>query len=320
MSKLPLFTYRNTIALGAIDDIVDIDDSDDEPKAEEEKPITTKKRKRKNIATKKSTDRHEDKVVRKKKKKKHDADADHQPTKRSQSTKVIVIEDESIDSDELSVLDAYKTSSALEDFEGEDERESLLMQSLQAIRNVQHKVSNLSHTLSRTTGMSNTVPLAVSVCEDAANVRLFVESNTPQKFRLKFTVRRDGPLEVLLKILSHANNTPQSMICLKYDGIIVEPSKTPAECFMEDDDVLEYTIIDEPTKKNTEKHEQSENAQSLILEDPGPNDGDTNGLDILSPIKITESKDVTDEEDIALQLDRQIKETVEKKQTKRRRK
>jgi len=204
----------------------------------------------------------------------------------------------------------------LEDFEGEDERESLLMQSLQAIRNVQHKVSNLSHTLSRTAGMSNTVPIAVSVCEDAANVQLFVECNAPQKFRLKFTVKRDSPLEVLLKILSHANNTPQSMICLKYDGIIVEPSKTPAECFMEDDDVLEYTIIDAPTKKNTEKHEQRDNAQPLILEDPGPNDGDTNELDNLSPIKITESKYVTDEEDIALQLDRQIQEKVEKNKQK----
>jgi len=202
----------------------------------------------------------------------------------------------------------------VEDSDGEDS--ALLTQSLQAIRSVQNKVSNLSHTLSRTTVQSNTVPLAESICDDASSLRLQVESCAPQ-FNLKFTVRRDGPLSVLLKILSQATNTPLSMICLKYDGIMVDPSKTPAECFMEDGDVLEYTKIDETTKKNPEKQEQKEKPQPLKLEDPGPN-GDPNEIDILSPIKTIESKDAIDEDEIALQLDKQIQESVEKKQTKRR--
>jgi len=302
MSKVPLFKYRNTIALDKIADL-DVIDVDAEETENIEPPIE-KKRKR----VKKS---FEDEGPKRKKQKPIEIDESDEPRIKNSTKKTIVIVESD---DDLAVLDGYDLNSIPSPFVDEDEGASsrLLTSNLEKLRSVKQKVSNLNHTL-KVSGNNTTTPLTIVIGEDKANVRLCVENRGPQKFKLKFTVRRDGPFSELIQILSQATNTPIDTICLKYDGITIESSKTPAEFFMEDDDVLEYTTIVKPQPQPQPQPEPEPEPSP-----PSPSDSfdiEIDGVDVLSPIKANDTKFI-DEDELARQIDKVVEETVEKNKQK----
>jgi len=312
-----LFTYKNTIGLESLThDLVD---------TEEEKRLIIEARNRikKNLKRKRNDNNHNNNN--------NNNNNNHHPTRSKNNNnnnavgglppkkkKIVEIEDEEdVELAALDMLDTPKVSTnaipVIPD-EEEDERSSYVAftQSLQALRSVQQRVSlGLNHTQSKAT----MVPLNISTCDDPSNVRLRIESDgqQQQKFKLKFTVKRDGPFSELLNILSQATGTPLDMICLKYDGITVEPSKTPRQCYMENDDLLVFTKVD-PNKKSGSFKEDTKVAVSLDLDDDVE---EMRNSAVEQPNVLSSTKAIADsaliEEELEQQLEKKLKENEEKK-------
>jgi len=153
------------------------------------------------------------------------------------------------DDDELAFLDsipgAAKTGNiAIDNSSSDNECPQLpLSQTLEAVRNLREQVKKKQKLV------PNSPEIIISA--DPKTVQLILKN---AKISYKLSVNREDPFLDLKKIISKVTDIPEALLHFKYDGIPLGLSETPKSYSMEDDDVINFEMIQELPTTSKLKH------------------------------------------------------------------